>query len=78
MEVFVDLEGHIDIEAEIARNEKEKANLEKMITGKRKKLENASFVERATAEIVQRERDSLADLEEKLTAIEAVLVKLAK
>jgi len=77
LEVFVDLAGVIDVEAEKARKLKEREKLLGLIAGKKKKLSNENFVSRAPAEVVQRERDSLAELEEQLAAIEAVLERLA-
>ena len=47
-----------------------------MIAGKEKKLANANFVDRAPAEVVQRERDSLAELREQLNSVEATLDNL--
>jgi valyl-tRNA synthetase len=78
MEVFVDLAGLIDVEAEIARNKKEIEKLAGFIAAKEKKLGNASFVDRAPAEVVQKERESLADLQSQLTAAQEVLDRLTK
>jgi valyl-tRNA synthetase len=78
LEVFVDLAGVIDVEAEKARNLKEEEKVVGLIAGKKKKLSNENFVSRAPAEVVQRERDSLAELEEQLAAIRAVLERLEK
>ena len=63
MEVFVDMENLIDVEAEISRNEKELTRLQKAISGKEKKLGNESFVNRAPTEVVAREKESLQQLE---------------
>ncbi len=76
MEVLVDLAGLIDVDAEIARLEKEQGKLESMIQGKRKKLANEKFVARAPAEVVQRERESLKALEDQLAAIVEAIKKL--
>jgi valyl-tRNA synthetase len=76
MEVFVDLAGLIDIEAEIARKRQEKEKLAGFITAKQKKLQNDNFVKRAPAEVVQSEKDGLRELQERHTAIEAVLQQL--
>ncbi len=76
-ELFVDLAGLIDVEAEIARNEKERERLLGAIASKEKKLANASFVERAPAEVVEAERRSLAEQRERLTATDAALTALA-
>jgi valyl-tRNA synthetase len=75
-EVFVDLAGHIDVKAEIARHTKELARLESAIAGKRRQLSNASFVERAPAEVIQKERTALEKLEGLLAATESALAAL--
>ena len=46
------------------------------IMGKEKKLSNEKFVSSAPEAIVQRERDSLAQLKEQLATIKASLKKL--
>ncbi|RIK81248.1 MAG: valine--tRNA ligase [Planctomycetota bacterium] len=76
MEVFVDLRGFIDVKAEIARHEKERDNLAKLIVGKQSKLGNASFVERAPPAVVEQERESLAQLEKQRESVVATLEKL--
>ena len=76
LELFVDLDGLIDKEAEKKRLEKEKANIEKMIGGKKGKLSSDKFVNGAPPEIVQRERDGLVKLEEELAVVVAALGKL--
>jgi len=68
----------IDIEAELAKKQKELAGIEGMIVGKQKKLENASFVERAPADVVARERASLVELRERLAATLAAIEALKK
>lgn len=78
VEVFVDLADLIDVEAERARKQDEVAKLEKLIEGKKGKLANASFVERAPEAVVQKERDALADLEAQLAAARALLKTLKK
>jgi valyl-tRNA synthetase len=75
-ELFVDLAGLIDVEAEITRNGKERERLVGAITGKEKKLANVSFVERAPADVVEGERRSLSELRDRLTATEATLAAL--
>ncbi|MCG8586464.1 MAG: valine--tRNA ligase, partial [Pirellulales bacterium] len=62
IEVYVDLADLIDVEAEIAKKEKEAAKIAGMIEGKEKKLGNAAFVDRAPPEVVEREREGLAQL----------------
>jgi valyl-tRNA synthetase len=77
-EVFVDLAGHIDLDAERARNEKEKERVEQQIDAKERKLANENFVSRAPADIVQKERESLSALRARLKSISAVLEELGR
>ena len=62
--------------AEIAKNEKEKQRLRGLIAAKEKKLANESFVDRAPADVVQKEHDALADLHQQLQAVETFLRQL--
>jgi valyl-tRNA synthetase len=75
-EVFVDLAGLIDIEAEIGRKTKELARLSGAITGKERQLANASFVERAPADVIEKERAALTQLQQQLAATEATVKAL--
>jgi valyl-tRNA synthetase len=68
-EVYVDLTGVVDLVAERQRLTKEMARLDETLAFLAGKLARADFVERAPAEIVERERTRLADaraLREKL------------
>ena len=76
MEVTLDLGKFIDVAAEIERNEKLLDNLVKQIAGKQGKLSNESFVARAPAEVVDKERAALVDLQQQSVAVEATLEKL--
>ncbi len=76
IEVFVDLADLIDVEAERAKNEREREKLLGLISAKEKKLANEGFVSRAPANVVQGEKDALADLQSKLAAVEAFLAEL--
>jgi valyl-tRNA synthetase len=73
MEVFVDLAGLIDLDAEIARIRKEQEELQRHLASKEKKLANEAFVSRAPADVVQKERDSLEQLKSRLAAATAAL-----
>ncbi len=77
MEVYVDLADLIDVPAEIARKEQEVEKLKGFIASKEKKLQNANFVDRAPADVVQKERDSLKELQDQLAAAREVLTRLA-
>jgi valyl-tRNA synthetase len=78
MEIFVDLAGLIDVEAEMARLKKELERVHKQVSGKEQKLSNANFVDRAPAEIVDRERSSLLQLQQQAMSLKAALAALEK
>jgi len=63
MQIFV--ADVIDAAAERRRLEKDLANLDKLIAGLNAKLGNQAFVAHAPAEVVERERGRLADLQAK-------------
>jgi valyl-tRNA synthetase len=68
--------GIIDVEAERARLTKRAETLRKGIRGVEAKLANESFVEKAPAEVVQRERERMAGLRGELETVEASLAAL--
>jgi valyl-tRNA synthetase len=76
MDVYVDLAELIDVPAEIARKKQEVEKLTGFIASKEKKLTNANFVDRAPADVVQKERDSLQELQDQLAAAKEVLERL--
>jgi valyl-tRNA synthetase len=74
---YVPLEGLIDRDAEIARQQKEAEKLRGFIAGHEKKLSNASFVDRAPPEVVAEVRETLANLQKQLASAEDVVRQLA-
>lgn len=78
MDVHVDLKDFIDVPAEIKRNEKLQQKLSGAIAGKEKKLTNANFVDRAPADVVERERESLVEMKTQLEQVEKALEDLRK
>jgi valyl-tRNA synthetase len=58
-ELFVPLEGLIDIDVERARLQKEIDRVAAMLSGVQRKLSNESFVERAPKDVVDKEREKL-------------------
>jgi valyl-tRNA synthetase len=78
MEIYVDLKDFIDKEAESAKNEQLVQKWLGIIKGKEMKLANESFVARAPANVVQAERDSLAQAQEQLASARAALASLRK
>jgi valyl-tRNA synthetase len=75
-EVYVSLEGLIDVAAETARLQKQLAEKLKHLQAARAKLGNTNFVERAPAEVVQQQRGLVADLQAQIQAIEDNLREL--
>ncbi len=65
-EVFVPLEGLIDVAEERARLVREADKLLTDLEGTRRKLRNQDFLNKARPDVVQREHDRLAQLEETL------------
>jgi valyl-tRNA synthetase len=76
IEVFVDLSRFIDPAAEKKRLEKDRDNFKKQIASIDGKLANKGFVDKAPPEVVQQQRDKLAELRSQLASIEAALQKL--
>ena len=75
-EFGLDLGMSLDVEAELENLKKELAytlGFKKSVEGK---LNNERFVANAQADVVQRERDKLADAESKIKAIEEAISKL--
>ncbi|HUF75325.1 MAG TPA: valine--tRNA ligase [Longimicrobiales bacterium] len=75
-ELFVPLEGVIDLERERARLREELDRIDGHVVGTRKKLDNQAFVAKAPAEVVQKERDRLAQLEEQRAKLQEKLAGL--
>ena len=76
-ELFVPLEGVMDLEQEKARLQKEIHRLDGQLGGTLKKLENQGFLQNAPEEVIQRERDKAQSfreqkekLQEKLSVFE--------
>jgi valyl-tRNA synthetase len=76
-ELFLPLEGLIDVDSERDRLSKEIAKVEKEITKSQGKLSNSKFVDRAPAEVVAQEKERLADWTEKLGRLRSMLEALS-
>ncbi len=75
-ELFLPLEGLVDVDAERSRIGKELEKMEKEIAKSHAKLGNASFVDRAPAAVVDQERARLAEWEAKKAQLEQMLAAL--
>ncbi|MBI9071235.1 MAG: valine--tRNA ligase [Melioribacteraceae bacterium] len=75
-EIFVPLEGLVDVEAEKQKLEKEISRLEGMLAGLTKKLSNENFVSRAPANVVENEKKKQADWTEQIEKLKAIMADL--
>jgi valyl-tRNA synthetase len=69
-EVYTSLAGLIDVDAEKKRLDKQRDETLKRLQAARAKLGNSSFVERAPPDVVQQQRDLVADLQGQVQTIE--------
>jgi len=76
IEVFLPMEGLVDLDKERERLGKELGQVEGWIAGASKKLSNENFTARAPRDVVQRERDQLAENEAKAETLRERLAAL--
>ena len=77
IEVHLDVSRFIDVEAEKARLTKQLDQLRGHAKSLEAKLANENFVSRAPAEVVQQQRDKLAEVRAQAESVQAALAKLA-
>jgi len=77
MRLLIPLAGLIDTAAELARLDKEIARLEETIGRGRTKLDNAQFVSKAPAAVVDKERTKIAEAESALDQLSEQRKKIA-
>ncbi|OGX86807.1 valine--tRNA ligase [Hymenobacter glacialis] len=75
-EFFIPLEGHIDMAAERTRLEKELEYAQGFRESVQRKLGNEKFAQNAKPEVLEKERQKLADAEVKIVALEQALSAL--
>jgi valyl-tRNA synthetase len=78
VEIFMPLEGLIDIDKEKERIQKEIERLENMLVGLNKKLNNHEFVKKAPAQIIEKEQMKQRDFREKVNKLKENLKALEK
>ncbi len=76
LRIFVPLEGLIDVAAERARLQKKIAKLQKASAGLERKLANPSFVDKAPAEVVEKDRGRLEENRQAEALLQAQLERL--
>jgi len=72
-EVYLPLEGVLDLEKEIPKLKSEIQRLAGAIESGKKKLENPAFMDRAPEEVVAKERERVLEMEEKVEAMKTAL-----
>ncbi|MGI6173279.1 MAG: valine--tRNA ligase [Christensenellales bacterium] len=75
-ELFVPLGDLVDVEKEIARLEKDRANTEKEIARATNMLANESFTSRAPVSLVEKEREKLANNQSVLSSLDQRIEEL--
>jgi len=75
-EIYVPLEGLIDLDVERQRLQKEITRLEGSLAGIEKKLSNEKFVSAAPADVVEKERTKQRDWQENLRKLKEILSSL--
>jgi len=75
-EIFIPLEGLIDLDVERERIAKELSHARGMFESISKKLDNESFVARAPEEVVRKEREKLEHFKSTMEKLEHNLAKL--
>ncbi len=76
--VYMPLTGLIDIDAELARLDKQRDELLRGLSALDNKLSNDKFVSKAPAEVVQRERQRQRELREKFDQVQALMSDLSR
>ena len=77
-ELFVVLDGQVNVAEELAKAEKDLAYLQKFLQGVRGKLSNERFVAHAPAAVIEMERKKEADALSKIESLEAQIQQLKK
>jgi len=75
-EIFVPLEGLINIDSEKTRLEKELANLKTQLEKLSKKLANSDFLKNAPSDVVEKEKTKRIDIEERVEKLNTNLEQL--
>jgi len=75
--VYLPLEGVIDVDEECNRLRKQENELLGFIEKAQRKLANERFVEKAPEDVVERERERLTEMQEKMQRVREQLASLA-
>jgi len=75
-EIYIPLAGLVNLQEELKRLEREIGKVANDLAGVRRKLADAKFVERAPEEVVEKDRERAAQLDEKRLSLEKSLERL--
>jgi valyl-tRNA synthetase len=75
-DIFIPLEGLIDLNVERSRIEKEITRISGSLEGVKKKLSNEGFVAKAPSDVIERERTKMNDWEKSLEKLKTILEDL--
>ncbi len=78
LEIFIPMADLIDVKEESARLQKEIAKLQKDLTMIENKLQNPNFIDRAPAEVVEKEKNKKAEIEVALEKLSSQLKQMMK
>jgi len=78
VEIFVPLEGVVDVEKERARLEKEIVRVADLLTKTNKKLSNEDFLKRAPGEIIEKEETKRGDYEKMIDKLNQNLERIMR
>lgn len=78
VEVFLPVEGLIDIEKETQRVQKDISKVAKDLMQTEKKLSNSNFLERAPEDVINKEKEKLEEFSTQKEKLEEVLSKLSE
>ena len=76
LDIYVPLEGLVDLDLEMKRLEKEIGKLKEDAVRRQKRLEDENFVKRADADVVEEEREKLKEVQLKAVRLEETLKNL--
>lgn len=75
-DIFIPLEGLIDLDVERSRIEKEMTRLSASLESVKKKLSNENFVAKAPSDVIERERIKMNDWEKAIEKFKSILADL--
>ncbi|UCD32463.1 MAG: hypothetical protein JSV38_00735, partial [Desulfobacterales bacterium] len=78
MKVLIPMEGLIDKDAEIQRLNKELDKQQKQYEQVEKKLDNPNFIDKAPAQVVEKERSKLSEIKIAIEKLQEQLEKISK